>query len=244
MLAFTHPGKVGDMLYGLPTMRQICQAKGEQADFYTSDYCYPIVKRLVERQSYINNCFMSQTYRIERMDIGVQPWRVPVDVSIYSTTYHLGFKHVPDRELPAFIADEVGLKWDGVISYEYDDTPTLDEPYIVIAPRGQTSYTPLFNEVIANSPIKAVVIGSYTDYTGYGINKCGLDLLETLPWIAKSKGFLGLMSSQLVLANGFSIPKVAPHDGIHWDMRHVVHSPTNFYPVNPTARQVLEIFGL
>ncbi len=244
MLAFTHPGKVGDLLYGLPTIRQICHAKGEQADFYTSDYCYPIVRRLMERQSYINNCFLSPTYRIERMDMGVQPWRVPVDLSLYETTYHLGFKHVPNTELPAFIASEVGLQWDGVIYYEYDDVPTLDEPYLVLAPRGQSSFLPLFNSVIANSPIKVVVIGSYTDYMGYGINKCGLDLVETLPWIAKSKGFLGLMSSQLVLANGFDIPKVSPHDGIHWDMNHVIHSPTNFYPINPTYRQVLEIFGL
>jgi hypothetical protein len=244
MLAFTHPGKVGDLLYSLPTVRKVCQTKNEVADFYTSDYCYPIVKRLIERQSYINACYLSHTYRIERMDIGVQPWKVPVDVSVYETTYHLGFRNVPDISLPAFIGSSVGVAWDGIISYDYDDVPTLDEPYIVVAPRGMTSFTPLFNEVISTSLIKAVVIGSYMDYTGVGINKCGLDLVDTLPWIAKSKGFLGMMSSQLVLANGFSIPKIAPHDGIHWDMRHVINSPTNFYPINPTAKQVLEIFGL
>jgi hypothetical protein len=244
MLAFTHPGKVGDLLYGLPTVRKVCQEKQDLADFYTSSYCYPIVKRLLERQSYINKCFESQTYVIERMDMGVQPWRVPVDVSIYETSYHLGFKHVPDRPLPEFIAQEVGVTWDGVISYDFDDVPTLDEDYIVIAPRGLTSYSNLFREVATKSPVKVVEIGGYNDNIGIGINKCGLDLVDTLPWIAHSKGFLGLMSSQLVLANGFSIPKIAPHDGIHWDMRHVVNSPTNFYPVNPTAEQVLEIFGL
>lgn len=244
MLAFTHPGKVGDLLYGLPTMRHICSVKNEVADFYTSSYCAPIVKRLLERQSYIAHCYESQLYRIERMDIGVQPWRVPVDMTMYDTTYHLGFRSVPDRPLPEFIARSVGTTWDGVISYEFDDIPTLDEPYIVVAPRGETSYKNTFNDLIRKSPVKAVVIGAYTDYVGEGINKCGLDLLDTLPWIANSVGFVGMMSSQLVLANGFPIPKVAPHDGIHWDMNHVINSPSNFYPINPTAETILGLLGM
>jgi hypothetical protein len=244
MLAFTHPGKVGDLLYGLPTIKKICEAKGEMADFYTSNYSYPIIKRLIERQSYINKVYLSQTYVIERMDMGIQPWRVPVDLSIYETTYHLGFRSVPDGPLPDFIAKSVGVTWDGTITYEYDDIPTLDEPYIIIAPRGQTSYSSLFSSVAAYSPVKVVEIGGYTDFIGIGINKCGLDLLETAAWLAKAKGFVGLMSSQLVLANGFNIPKVSPHDGIHWDMRHVVNSPTNHYPINPTPEQVINLLGL
>jgi len=45
----------------------------------------------------------------------------------------------------------------------------------------------------------------------------------------------------LALANGFEIPKVAVHDGRSWDMRHIISSSTNHYPINPTAEQVLEI---
>jgi hypothetical protein len=32
--------------------------------------------------------------------------------------------------------------------------------------------------------------------------------------------------------------------GIHWDMRHVVETEYNFYPVDPTAEEVLEVMGL
>ncbi len=244
MLAFTHPGKVGDLLYSLPTVKHICQIKNEMADFYTSNYCYPIVKALLERQSYINHVYLSQTYVIEGMDMGVRPWLVPVDLSQYETTYHLGFRTPPDKALPQFIASSVGVTWNGKIEYEFDPLPTLDEPYIVLAPRGESSYKPVFLDVIRKSPIKVIVIGSYSDYIGEGENRCGLDLLNTLPWIANSRGFVGLMSSQLVLANGFDLPKVAPHDGKHWDMNHVIKTDTNFYPINPTAEQILGLLGL
>lgn len=231
------------MLYALPTVRQICKAEGQEADFYTSDYCFPVVERLLNRQSYIRKSFISPGYIIERMDIGVQPWQMNVDGE-YNKVYQLGFRGVPDGPIPGFIAKSAGIVWDGEISYDCDDFPTLDEDYIVIAPRGLSSFQSLFLDVIAKSPVKSVVIGGKSDYIGAGIDKCGLDLLETLPWIAKSKGFLGLMSSQLVLANGFNIPRIAPHDGIHWDMRHVIHSKNNHYPVNPTAKNILKILGL
>jgi len=246
MLAFTHPGKVGDLLYSLPTVKYICEAKGQQGDFWTSEYCYPIVRRLLERQSYIRRCILSPTYVIEGMDMGVRPSKVPVDVSLYETTYHLGFRSVPDSALPDFIARSVGSTWNGKIEYEYDDVETLDEPYIVLAPRGETSYKNMFLDLIKSSPIKTVIIGGLGDLIGDGtaLNKCGLDLVETLPWIAKSKGFIGLMSSQLVLANGCDVKRVSPHDGIHWDMRHVIYSDKNFYPVNPTAKEIINILGL
>src|SRR5690349_17441908 len=144
MIAFTHPGKVGDLLYSLPTAKAISEAKGEQGDFWTSEYCYPIVKRLLERQSYIRRCILSPTYIIEAMDMGVQPSRVPVDSTLYDTTYHFGFRNIPNSPLPEFIARSVGSTWNGKIEYEYDDLETLNEPYIVLAPRGETSYKNTF----------------------------------------------------------------------------------------------------
>src|SRR5688572_271108 len=240
MLAFTHPGKIGDLLYCLPVIKQVCEQTGKQADFWTSSYCYPIVKRLLERQSYIRDVVLSHKHVITGMDMGVRPWLVPVDGE-YERVYHLGFQEIPRGALPKFIANSIGQIWNGKIHYEYDDLPTLEEPYIVLAPRGETSFKEVFLDFIEKNPIKTVIIGGDGDYIGNGINKCGLDLLETLPWIAKSKGFIGLMSSQLVLANGFDIPKISPHDGRSWDMGHVIYSDSNFYPVNPTAEEMIKI---
>jgi hypothetical protein len=39
------------------------------------------------------------------------------------------------------------------------------------------------------------------------------------------------------------VPRVSPHDGKSWDMRHVVRGEYNFYPVNPTAEECLELMN-
>lgn len=242
-IACSHPGKMGDAIYALPAIRKACEIDNAIADFYTSDYCKPL-KKLFEYQSCINKVCIPDNYVIERMDMGVQPYQMPIDISIYKRTYQMGFRWVPDRTIPDFIALSVGIPLPVVVEYEYPDFETLDEPYVVIAPRGETSFKQLFLDFIAICPIPCVVIGGVGDDIGDGYNQTGLNLLETTTWISKSIGFFGLMSSQLALANGFDIPKIAPHNGINWDMRHVVYSDTNFYPVNPTVEEILRILKL
>lgn len=243
MLACSHPGKMGDTLYALPTMRKLSEITGEQVDFFTSDYCRPL-RRLFEYQSFISNFSIPSTYVIERMDMGIQPYKMPVDLGYYSKVYHLGFRRHPDRPLSDFIANEAGLGEIDRIQYDYKHFYTSDVPYIVVAARGETSYKQLFIDFIESCPIDVVVIGGDGDNIDCGFSICGTDFLETVTWIANSRGFLGLQSSQLALANGFDIPKIAVHDGIHWDMNHVLRSDTNFYPINPTVEEILEIFKL
>ena len=59
--------------------------------------------------------------------------------------------------------------------------------------------------------------------------------------MSRCSGFIGLQTNQLVLANGFDMPKVAPIDGKSWDMRHCLYDKSNFYPINPSAQEVLDI---
>lgn len=236
-IACAHPGRLGDALYSLPTIKKLCELHSCTADFYTSNYCSPL-RRLFERQSYIDNFYTAPNYVLKDFGCGAQPWYVPIDSTIYDKSYQLGFRHYPDKPLHKFIAQSVGVDVDK-IEYEFDDFETLNEPYIIVAPRGETTFKNLFTDVIRKSPYESVIIGGYGDYIGRGFDLTGIDMLETLTWIAKSKGFIGLMSSQLVLANGFSIPKIAPHDGKSWHMHHVVNSETNFYPINPTTDEVL-----
>lgn len=242
-IACTHPGKIGDAIYALPAIKKACQAHNATADFYTSAYCKPL-KNLFEYQSYISGFYIPDNYRIERMDMGVQPWRVPVDIGTYDMTYHMGFRRVPDKSIPSFICESVGFPPTVKIEYEYPNIKTSSFQYIVVAPRGETSFKELFIKFIEKCQLGCAVIGGMGDYIGVGLDMTGLDFLETTAWIANSVGFVGLQSSQLCLANGFDIPKVVPHDGIHWDMRHVIYSDTNFYPINPTAEEVLGLLNL
>lgn len=245
MIAVTHPGKIGDALYALPAVRALCQKHGCEADFYTSEYCRPLLS-LAEAQSCIRVAAVSESYEVERSDCGVQPWTVPTPVG-YEAVYHLGFRSVPDRPLPEWIAAQAGVNGHRPeIRYDFAARPTLGNPYLVLSARGASDFAELFRQVIDQSPWTVVEIGGAGEAVGNGrsLDLTGLGMLETLPWIANASGFVGLSSAMLVLANGFPIPKVAPHDGKSWDQRHWVRSPSNHYPVKPSAAEVLGLLGL
>lgn len=248
-LAAAHPGKLGDALYTLPMMRYIYGQTGAHFDFYTSDLCLPL-KELFEYQPYIDNFIIAPGYQVERTDMGVQPWYINVP-SNYEHVYQMGFQTVPDEALHQYMAKQHGIAVPLAVHYEYPDLMSLDDEYpfdgtlpndyICIAPRGDTSFRNLFNSVADRTT--SVIIGGKGDYTGHGINMTDLNMLDTLTILSGAKGFLGLMSSQLVLANGFSFPKVAPWDGISWDMRHVIRQSSNHYPINPSTEEVLALLG-
>jgi ADP-heptose:LPS heptosyltransferase len=246
-IAAAHPGKMGDALYVLPFLRYVYGVTGSKIDFYTSDYCAPL-RDLFLYQPYINDFIMPDNYKVERMDLGCQPWQMPIP-DRYDQVFQLGFRRVPDRAIHQFIAHEQGVDLGLGIRYECELKDKHTVPGIVIAPRGLTSYNDMFSELaeklVHRKEFVAIVGGqgdnklvcdqkNITDLTGY-------DILTTAYVISKSKAFIGLMSSQLVLANGFDIPRVAPHDGKSWDMRHVVYTPWNHYPINPSADDILNI---
>jgi len=239
MIAVTMPGKIGDALFTLPVIRALCDKHGTQADFITSFYCKPI-SRLFEYQSCINKVVIPERYVIQRMDMGCQPWEMTVDGE-YEAVYQLGFRGIPDSRLDLFMARYAGITELPDISYEFPVDMETEAPYYVLAPRGESSYNKLFLEFIELSPNPVYVIGGKGEYIGKGIDVTGLDFLDTVSVISKASGFVGLMSSQLVLANGFDIPKVIPHDGKSWDMRHVVYSSKHFYEVNPTVVRILDL---
>lgn len=241
--AAAHPGKIGDALYTLPMLRYLSRTHGVTFDFYTSKYCEPL-KRLFEYQSCINRFIISDTYQVERMDMGCQPAHVPIP-NEYEQVYQCGFTSVPDGMLHQFIAKQHGITIPLAVEYEYPQasvgspvTPgALPDEYVCLAPRGDSSYGRVFDEVADRTA--CVVIGGRGDYRGRGYDLSGLDLLYTLTVLSGARGFVGLMSSQLVLANGFSYPKVVPHDNRSWDMRHVVNQASNIYLINPSVEQVL-----
>jgi ADP-heptose:LPS heptosyltransferase len=237
-IACSHPGKIGDALYALPTIRLLSKQYGVKVDFYTSSHCSPL-KRLFEYQHFIDKFIVSDRYTITHFGCGVQPRYIPIEVKRYSAVFQLGFQYTPNIALHRFIAQSVNITDKELrIEYEFPRFETLDEPYIIVAPGKK--YKELFKEFISKSPILPVVIGSTDEYNGVGKDLTGLDMLETLTWISKAKAFVGIMSSQLALANGFNIPKIVPYIKSEYDMRHVVYSDKHFYLENPTVESILE----
>jgi len=248
VIAVSHPGKIGDTLYALPTARFLCEYHQAKADFYTSNYCAPL-RGLLEYQSFVRKVVIPPGYVIERVDMGVQPWQMTIPADEYAAVYQLGFRTWPEKSLPDHIAESVGAPTGLPVWFEFPETPTLESPYIVIAPGKPDQFRGFFLELARRSPIPAVVIGAADEHMGEGIDRTGLGILETLPWLARARGFVGGMSAHLVLANAFPIPKVVPIPEANppprsrWDMRHVVRTPLNYYVVNPSPTQALSLLG-
>jgi len=239
--AAAHPGKMGDLLYIIPTLRYIYEATGIPFDVYTSEYCAPL-KSLFEYQKCVSQFIVAPDYKIERMDMGIQPAYVPIpNEQRYARIFQLGFRSEPDRMLHQFIGEYAGISEPLAIKYDYPKLTTVDWqlPYYVIAPRGKTTYEHIFNELAQQRT--CVVVGTESDYTGYGINMTGKDFLETLSILSGASGFVGLMSSQLVLANGFPIPRIGLN-GLASDMRHAINYHLNYYPpLNASTSDIIAI---
>jgi SAM-dependent methyltransferase len=233
---------MGDALYALPAIRELAERHGP-VDFYTSSYCAPM-RRLFEAQYCVERFIVAEDYVLQDFGCGARPWTVPIPEG-YEAVYQMGFEHYPEGPIPDYIATHVGLPAGLPIHYDFDLPDTeIDGPYIVTAPRGYTEYSHVFRAIADHCPIAVVEIGAAGDGTGSprAIDKTGLDMLEVLPWLCGARGFYGLHSAMLVLANGFPIPKVAPQG--RWDMRHVVRSPYNQYPVEPDGNEILKRLGV
>lgn len=204
-IAATMPGKMGDAIFAIPTIRWLSEKHNTKIDFWTSQYCSPL-KRLFEYQTCIENFYVSPSYELEHMQMGCQPWLVPIhDEYQYEQVYHLGFRGYPiEKGIINYIADSVGAPMNLPLKYDYPDIETLDK-YVVVAPRGEERWRPVIARLAVLGDV--VQIGSLGDKVSeLGIDRTGLDFLETLAWISKARVFMGCRSSQLVLAKAFDIP--------------------------------------
>jgi hypothetical protein len=163
------------------------------------------------------------------MDMGMQPYEVPVPDG-YDEVFHCGFRTVPHMALHQFIAAQHGVHKPLAVQYEIPDRlPPTDHAYYIMAPRGESTWKQTFLEVPDKLPYPCYTIGAKgEDIGGNGIDMTGMSLLDTLWWLSYAKGFIGLGSSQLVLANGFpGLRKVVPHHGYEYDYRHFIYQAQN-----------------
>jgi len=247
MICCSHPGKIGDCLYTLPTVRELCRINNCKADFYTSECCRPIVNFL-KQQECINDVIIPNNYIIEGYGCGTQPWNMPIPADEYSMIYQLGFKKVPDKSLPEFIAESAGLDRSIGKNLYYDiiDDNEKYEEYYVIAPRGRTSFHDCIVDIskeLFNLDKRVYIIGGngefQEEYKPFAIDKTGESYLKMIDTIAHCKAFIGILSSPLVVANGFSMKKYIPYNTA-WDMNHSVYKNETKYSINPSAKECLE----
>ena len=207
--AFAHPGKIGDFLYMLPTVKYICERDDAIADIYTSEMCRP-AEQLVRYQSYVNDFIVPSQYKIIHYNQGVQPWTIPIDDTQYDKVYQLGFQFFPHAgPLHIYIASQAGLETVPPPYYDYPDKVYYEDPYIVVAHCGSHTNPQIvqaYKYFIENSPIKVAQIGVEKDRIHANCayyDHIGINFLDLPALISRATAYVGIYSSQLAVANMF-----------------------------------------
>src|SRR5271166_445615 len=158
----TMPGCIGDALYSWAVARYVAAKHGCKVDFVTSEYCVAL-ERFCRYQSWCRDFVIPPGYRLRGLDMGGQPWEMPVDASKYEAVYHCGFRSGPDIPLPQFMAKQLGIQENLPIDYDCPEVePVSGLPaggYVVIAPRGYTSFWERMIQFAVLSKIPVVEVG-------------------------------------------------------------------------------------
>src|SRR5882724_5440935 len=92
----TFPGKFGDILWSLATVKFIAEKiVGEPVDFAVMPY-YESILPLIQKQEYIDRAFAIKTWLKTHSNYGDQPWEAPVNTS-YERVWHLGYRCHPGK---------------------------------------------------------------------------------------------------------------------------------------------------
>jgi hypothetical protein len=120
----THPGRYGDILWALPTMRAISQAYGQPVDLIIPGE-YRGIADLVEAQPYVRMCAARDDWRVEQT-APITP-RVPprIDVS-YDQIYHLGYEGWPTPTLAEDVYDRAAAQYGQAQALAPYQFPELD----------------------------------------------------------------------------------------------------------------------
>lgn len=100
----TMPGKFGDILWSLPTVRLLCEFRqreltSQQVDFMTSPK-YSSILNLIQRQSYILETWTGEGWDVQETAPMTprEPPKCPCDD--YDAIHHLGYHQWPTQSLP------------------------------------------------------------------------------------------------------------------------------------------------
>lgn len=127
----TMPGKFGDILWALPTVRAIADAAKEPVDLILSQsYGDKSFRTLIEGASYILRCVAETTWVVrdtapltpQRPETMFGPW------AEYDKVIHLGYESWPLSLLPADIYLRGSISWGSPLPDLDLDTPWLVQP--------------------------------------------------------------------------------------------------------------------
>lgn len=242
----THPGRSGDLLWALPTVRALHETTGAAVDVATSEK-YAGLCSLIEQQPYVAHAAPIQGWEVQET-APITP-RVPTgyDPYSYDQVVHLGYVGWPTAPLPYDVANRAGVPIDL-------DRPWIIQPSSLLSSRLAVGFTDEHFElkwglttlvaslVGAGSVAALCARGSRwdTETPSFGDNA---SLVYALEWlgaarrIASAEVFFGDCSALHVLACAMGVPCVVMEPAeARW---HPI-----FWPYGQDGPQVTLVRGL
>lgn len=231
-IAVSHPGRIGDALYYLPTIRHIAKIHDTKIDFWTSDYCKPLVS-LFKAQSCINEVYIAKNYIIQHHGCGTQPWELTPEKE-YDRIYYGGLRSYPQGRLVDYYPALHGFTFCDT-SIQYDFTTTEVARGIVVCPGRNPLLKALFGGIISelsNNNIIVYQVGpkdEIINFNSKNVINYDIDMLNTLSVLDKADVFIGTLSANLVLANGFPCQKIVICEKERHNPTHDILSENHTY---------------
>jgi len=248
LIACCQPGRIGDSLFILPAVRELCRIHNCKADMYLQPHCNP-AKEFFEYQSYVNKVI---TTAKEKESQRYQNFTDVPNAEQYKKVFEISWRKQPEYPLAESFAECAGLPRDigRDIRYEVpegipDELKTAlkgKTEYVVFHTRGADGggFKSLFDCVIEVAPWPVVVVGKQDESLMRGINMTGCSFLDMARIIANCKSYVGMFSSPLVIAQGFEMPKTCVFDGETWWPKQIIKDGETEYLVKPTIQQIIE----
>lgn len=215
----TFPGKNGDILWSLPTVRQISKNHDVKVDFGIMPQYHTLLP-LLDEQSYIAKAFLIDDWLCTGSPHGDQPWEpqgINRLIMEYDKVYNLGYRyhpgiHGPQMPLLDFVAYLQGIE----LTYPVIPFITVEENLRVKGSLAIVSYS-------FNTEYKDLKDRFLHHVTTHCPNVVFIDV-TSMPWetagtvIKHSEGFMGCCSSNHVLAYGVGQQHIfiyEPHPNRH-----------------------------
>ena len=236
VVAVCSPYHNGDVLWAVPTARALAARHDAKVDFWVSAWGERC-RDLLEAQSFCRRVVVDPEHPLGR------EWHMGNAESPdhgYLAVYQLGFRGAFSVPIPEYYATLCGLGQQPNV-FDVPPGPWRDLPegdFVCLATKGPAdSFAGTFRAFAGLAlrqgfPVAEVGYPGCTVAADLGaLDRTSEGFCEMAHVISKCRWFVGLLSSPLVVASGFGCVKVGVHDGLHWDLSQVVHTPLHRYVV-------------
>lgn len=240
----TFPGKHGDCLWSLPTVRAISETYRTPIDLMISPAIASLMS-LLERQAYIGAVIVCDTWVLQET-APVSP-RTPPCTALYAgrhdQIFHLGYMDWPTPDLPRAVYGRAQVEMGELAPLDLD-RPWITAPYTLPPKDVCVGFTDEHFELkyglywlltSAGYAGRMVNVSASPRWRTEG-QQPGFDWLSAAAWLARAHVFLGCCSALHVLACAVGTPVVLMEPSeARWN--------PIFYPYGKTGPQVQLVLG-